>query len=155
VYVRRQNVSNTLMSEARPGIFRCLEVRDSGVLVLQGKCGSTMEVTQQNCAPCMLMNIDGRIDHSLRVPGADEQCVVCESADDEAIMLLCDGCGKGYHTYCLMPPLPHVPDVEVWVCPQCEGEGVLVQTILEQRIAAGLAPRRPNQALLFPNAACG
>jgi transposase InsO family protein len=153
VYVRRQNASNTLMSEARPGIFRCLEVRDSGVLVLQGKCGSTMEVNQQNCAPCMLMNIDGRFDHSLRVPGADEHCVVCESADDEAIMLMCDGCGKGYHTYCLMPPLSHVPDVEVWVCPQCEGNGVLVQQILDQQVAAGLVPQRPNQGLMFPNAA--
>jgi hypothetical protein len=123
------------------------------VLVLQGKCGRTMEVNQQNCAPCMLMNIDGRLDHSLRVPGADEQCVVCESPDDEAIMLMCDGCGKGYHTYCLMPPLSHVPDVEVWVCPKCESEGVLVQPILAQRIAAGLAPNRPNLSLMFPNAA--
>jgi transposase InsO family protein len=153
VYVRRRNVSNTLMSEARPGIFRCLEVRDSGVLVLQGKCGSTMEVNQENCAPCMLMNIDGRLDHSLRVPGADEPCVVCDSADDESIMLLCDGCGKGYHTYCLMPPLDSVPDSLIWICPTCEADGVQLQPLLEQRLAADAAEARPNQALLFPNAA--
>ena len=153
VYVRRQNVSNTLMSTARPGIFRCLEVRESGVLVLQGKCGSTMEVNQRNCAPCHLMNVDGRIDHSLRVPGADEPCVVCDSPDDESIMLMCDGCGKGYHTYCLMPPLAAVPDAIVWICPQCEQAGVQLQPLLEQRIAADAAVQRPSQAMLFPNPA--
>ena len=153
IYVKRQNVNNTLMSEARPGIFRCLEVRDSGVLVLQGKCGSTMEVNQRNCAPCMLMNVDGRLNHAMRKPGEDEQCIICGSADDEAIMLVCDGCGKGYHTYCLTPPLPGVPDAEVWVCPPCETAGVLVQSIVDQRVAQGQLPPRPNQALMFPNAA--
>jgi hypothetical protein len=37
VYVRRRSVSNTLMSEARPGIFRCLEVRDSGAARAAGQ----------------------------------------------------------------------------------------------------------------------
>lgn len=153
VYVKRRNVSNTLMSEAQPGIFRILEVRDSGVLVLQGKCGSSMEVNQQNCAPCMLMNIDGRLDHSLRRPGVDEPCVVCDSAEDEAIMVMCDGCGKGYHTYCLVPPVSQVPVGLVWVCPKCEQQGVQIQALLEQRAAAAAADPVPDQALMFPNAA--
>jgi PHD-finger len=112
-----------------------------------------MDVNQQNCAPCMLMNIDGRIDHSLRVPGEDEQCAVCDSAEDEAIMIMCDGCGKGYHTYCLQPPLDAVPDSIIWVCPKCEAQGVQLQPLLEQRVAADAAELRPNQALMFPNAA--
>jgi hypothetical protein len=151
VYVKRVKLSNTLMSDARPGIFRILEVRDSGVLVLQGKCGSTMEEHQQNCAPCMLMNIDHRLDHSLRRPGADECCVVCDSDVDEAVMLMCDGCGKGYHTYCLQPPLAGIPDAVVWLCPKCESDGVEVEPILRLREAAELA--RPSEAAIFPNAA--
>jgi hypothetical protein len=121
-------------------------------LVLQGKCGSTMEVNQQNCAPCMLMNIDGRIHHSLLQAGVDLPCAVCDCAEDEAIMVMRDGCGKGYHTYCLMPPLAAVPDSIVWICPSCEAGGVLVQPILEERVAADAAEPRFNQALMFPNA---
>jgi transposase InsO family protein len=151
VHVRRPNVTNTLMSDARPGIYRILEVRASGVLVLQGKCGSTMQVHQQNCAPCWLTNIDGSIDHTLRRPGVDECCVVCDSAGDEAIMLMCDGCGKGYHTYCLQPPLAGIPDAIVWLCPNCERAGVQIEPLLRQREAA--ADRQPLEAAMFPSVA--
>ena len=41
----------------------------------------------------------------------------------------------------------------VWVCPKCQGQELLAQPIVEQRIAAGLVPRRPNKGLMFPNAA--
>ena len=27
-------------------------------------------------------------------------CVICIKDDDEAQLLLCDSCDKGYHTYC-------------------------------------------------------
>jgi hypothetical protein len=54
--------------------------------------------------------------------------------------------------YCWMPPLAAVPDAIVWICPSCEAGGVLVQPILEQRIAADAAEPRFNQALMFPNA---
>jgi uncharacterized Zn finger protein (UPF0148 family) len=30
--------------------------------------------------------------------------------------------GRGYHTFCLTPPLWEVPDGR-WVCPNCESEG--------------------------------
>ena len=33
-------------------------------------------------------------------------------------MLLCDGCDKGYHTKCLVPPLLQVPEGE-WLCAVC------------------------------------
>jgi hypothetical protein len=34
-------------------------------------------------------------------------------------MLICDGCDKGFHTYCLEPPLENIPDGE-WFCPACQ-----------------------------------
>ena len=151
VHVKRQNVTNTLMSDARPGIFRILEVRESGVIVVQGKCGTSMQVHSQNCAPCMLMNIDHRLDHSLRRPGVDECCVLCNSSEDEAIMLMCDGCGKGHHTYCLQPPLAGIPDAIVWLCPACEQAGVQLEPLLRQREAETAA--QPLEAAMFPNVA--
>lgn len=34
-------------------------------------------------------------------------------------MLLCDACDAGWHTFCLDPPLPGVPDGD-WLCPPCQ-----------------------------------
>lgn len=48
-------------------------------------------------------------------------CTVCESCGkttDEAKLLLCDDCDISYHTYCLTPPLDHVPKGN-WKCQWC------------------------------------
>jgi hypothetical protein len=47
----------------------------------------------------------------------DLMCAVCSRPDDEARMLVCD-CKKGYHIYCLSPPLASVPEGK-WHCPAC------------------------------------
>ena len=47
----------------------------------------------------------------------DLMCAVCERPDDESNMLVCD-CKRGYHTYCLNPPLDSVPEGD-WYCPRC------------------------------------
>jgi len=49
------------------------------------------------------------IDRNLR-------CEVCEEPDDWSIMLICDGCSKGYHTYCI--DLTDVPSGD-WFCEGC------------------------------------
>jgi len=36
-------------------------------------------------------------------------CEECGAADDPSHLLLCDDCDVSYHTYCLKPPLLHVP----------------------------------------------
>ena len=45
-------------------------------------------------------------------------CEVCKSKDDEDSMVLCDGCDKGYHTYCMDPPIEEIPEGD-WFCPEC------------------------------------
>lgn len=53
--------------------------------------------------------------------------------NDEDNLLLCDGCDKGYHIYCLDPPLKSIPSGD-WFCPSClkervtKGEAIVVQT---------------------------
>ncbi len=49
------------------------------------------------------------------------ECLVCGRGDDEAMMLLCDGCDDSYHTYCLFPPLKEIPKGD-WRCPMCISE---------------------------------
>lgn len=45
-------------------------------------------------------------------------CEVCNQANREDRMLLCDGCDLGYHLECLTPPMETVP-MEEWFCPDC------------------------------------
>lgn len=45
-----------------------------------------------------------------------DPCPVCNSADNEDVLLLCDGCDASYHTYCI--GLDSVP-VGPWFCMEC------------------------------------
>lgn len=49
-------------------------------------------------------------------------CPVCKGGEHEDLIVLCDaeGCGQGFHMYCLEPALVQVPDDE-WLCPQHDG----------------------------------
>lgn len=47
------------------------------------------------------------------------KCKVCRRKANEQ-MILCDFCNKGYHIYCLSPPINSVEEVEGdWFCPIC------------------------------------
>lgn len=50
-------------------------------------------------------------------------CSICGRGDEEASMLLCDGCDDSYHTFCLIPPLSEIPKGD-WRCPRCVAEEV-------------------------------
>lgn len=45
-------------------------------------------------------------------------CQACRRGDNESLLLLCDGCDKGTHTYCCVPPLDSIPDGD-WYCYHC------------------------------------
>ncbi|XP_072379907.1 bromodomain adjacent to zinc finger domain protein 2B isoform X1 [Diabrotica undecimpunctata] len=45
-------------------------------------------------------------------------CQFCQSGDNEDKLLLCDGCDKGYHTYCFKPKMDTIPDGD-WYCTEC------------------------------------
>ena len=47
-----------------------------------------------------------------------DACQQCGRDDNEHLLLLCDGCDRGYHTTCLVPPLRYIPEGE-WHCPRC------------------------------------
>ena len=37
-------------------------------------------------------------------------CQFCHGGDNENALLLCDGCDKGFHTYCFKPPITIIPE---------------------------------------------
>uniref|UniRef100_A0AAY4A062 Bromodomain adjacent to zinc finger domain protein 1A n=1 Tax=Denticeps clupeoides TaxID=299321 RepID=A0AAY4A062_9TELE len=46
------------------------------------------------------------------------RCKVCRRKGDAENMLLCDGCDRGHHIFCIRPKLKAVPS-EDWFCPEC------------------------------------
>ena len=139
VYVRRNTSSgkapSSLEALARPEILRIREVRPSGVLVLQGRCGRTIIENPVNCAPCHLPIVDGDLDLAQAKPTVDVACEKCRLPDNEHIMLMCDSCDHFWHTYCLEPPLYAVPQ-GTWVCPPCIAAGVNPATVTTARADA-------------------
>ena len=48
-------------------------------------------------------------------------CEVCRKQDQDELMLVCESCNQGYHTFCLVPKLHQVPST-AWFCGDCGGE---------------------------------
>lgn len=48
----------------------------------------------------------------------EDHCIICASARDPTKLLICDGCERVFHLYCLTPPLAKVPRGK-WFCPDC------------------------------------
>merc|ERR1719430_1817528 len=46
------------------------------------------------------------------------KCRICRRKTDSDRMLLCDGCDRGHHMYCLKPKVKKVPEGD-WFCPEC------------------------------------
>ncbi|KAK0098559.1 hypothetical protein PV326_006786 [Microctonus aethiopoides] len=51
------------------------------------------------------------------------RCRICRKCRDAENMLLCDGCNKGQHLYCLKPKLTSVPEGD-WFCTTCKPRDV-------------------------------
>ncbi|KAI0984358.1 hypothetical protein GJ496_006960 [Pomphorhynchus laevis] len=45
-------------------------------------------------------------------------CQICNKDENEDRLLLCDGCDRGHHTYCFIPPITEIPDGD-WFCLCC------------------------------------
>lgn len=44
-----------------------------------------------------------------------QNCQFCSSGENEDKLLLCDGCDKGYHTYCFKPKMVNIPEGDWYV----------------------------------------
>jgi hypothetical protein len=124
VYVKRKQKEG-LDILAKQLILRVAEVRPTGVLILQGRCGTKRAVHAGHCAPCHLPNVDPTIDPSLRPGPAEAVCEKCDTDDVAAkgLLIFCDNCNGGWHLSCHDPVLPAVPK-GTWVCSECEGQGI-------------------------------
>eukprot|EP00877_Chromochloris_zofingiensis_P012904 jgi/Chrzof1/7868/Cz02g39130.t1 len=132
VYVKRSNKNSTLQIAARLEIYQIVELRDSGAVIVRGKCGTTVSKHISQITPCHLPDIDPTINPALARNNPDLACEVCDNTDRESAMLLCDGCGAGYHIFCLEPPLGSVPR-GAWVCLVCTAAGLTPEAALQRQ----------------------
>jgi hypothetical protein len=58
--------------------------------------------------------------------------VLCRDHRHWDLMLMCDNCDSGWHTFCLSPPLDSVPDGD-WLCPDCEAAGMTLERLQQKR----------------------
>jgi hypothetical protein len=117
VYHQREML-DTLDTRAGERTLRVRAVAENGVLELEGSDARTVRVHVERCAPCHRVDIDGRVDPRRAVPSSDFSCRRCQRSTGVARMLLCDGCGAGWHLECLPQPLSAVPDGD-WYCGRC------------------------------------
>eukprot|EP00197_Chlamydomonas_leiostraca_P001149 CAMPEP_0202886392 /NCGR_PEP_ID=MMETSP1391-20130828/42149_1 /ASSEMBLY_ACC=CAM_ASM_000867 /TAXON_ID=1034604 /ORGANISM="Chlamydomonas leiostraca, Strain SAG 11-49" /LENGTH=957 /DNA_ID=CAMNT_0049569663 /DNA_START=193 /DNA_END=3066 /DNA_ORIENTATION=- len=100
-----------------------------------------------------------------------EYCYICHGYYSEPIiseerpggeMLLCDGCDKGWHQYCVNPPVLHIPpEDEPWFCPVCEASRHLpgvaacppAQAAGTTRTGPPMPPPPPRAPVTAPEAA--
>ena len=152
VYVRKHDKEG-LDIGARQHILRVAEVRPSGVLILQGRCGTRRAVHSSHYAPCHLPNIDPSIDWSLGRPPATAECEHCGDSSEEqrGQLIFCDNCNSGWHLQCCEPPLSRVPR-GTWVCSSCIQQGITldavkaVQQANDRRAAEQIQPERYTAA---------
>ena len=142
VYVRHNTSDGkpqtSLSALARKVILRVVEVRDTGILILQGKDGAIISENICNCTPCHLPIHDTVIEHFR--PAIDMPCEVCQLPDRPHLMVLCDTCQTGWHTTCLRPVLAKVPRGKTpWFCPRCIEHAPLPQVF----IPSAAAPEEP------------
>lgn len=147
VYVQ-QHGRQKLQPRAKGVILRVLEVRSTGVLVLQGRCGGTITMHMSNCAPCNLPDIDGSID-PLLLGDKHVVCKHCGEDQPKTELLLCDFCNAGHHTFCLQPPVEELPD-GYWLCPECTSKGVTMQQVATREEERKQVQGRHKQPNLFP-----
>lgn len=99
-------------------------VREDGAIELIGRDGRRIVANSDNLTICHLPDMDGEIDMSLAYVSDDLECSACGSAAHGGDMPLCDNCGRGWHIWCLDPPLEEVPTADVWLCHECREAGV-------------------------------
>lgn len=92
-------------------------------------CIQTWVEVQNTCPTCRVRITKVRKQHvpdrslATLLPNAAYEalvCTACGSGADEGRLLLCDGCDRGWHIYCLVPPKPQLPsEEEAWFCETC------------------------------------
>ena len=71
-----------------------------------------------------------------------KKCCQCEEGVHEELLIVCDRCDRGFHTFCLGLP-PAVPEGS-WLCPDCVNEKYGIQPAPESTTSAAAENANTN-----------
>ena len=111
----RQKRDGTLDVHSRPHVLRVVEVKPSGVVLMEGSDAQRREEQAKNVAHCPLPILDTRMYPGRFFRGAPKACRTCGSRKRGSKMVLCNVCQDGFHIWCLDQPLLQVPS-GLWKC---------------------------------------
>lgn len=92
--------------------------------VKEKTCKRELQVEKKNVQQSCKKSRINEAGEKAKVQKVDDQesynqiCEQCRSGLHAEVMLLCDRCNKGWHIYCLSPPLKRVPPGN-WYCSEC------------------------------------
>ena len=111
----RQKRDGTLDAHSRPHVLRVVEVKPSGVVLMEGSDAQRGEEQAKNVAQCPLPILNTRMYLGRFFRAATKACRTYGSRKRGSKMVLCDVCQDGFHIWCLDQPLLRVP-TEPWKC---------------------------------------
>ena len=86
-------------------------------LLLHGRCDSDITVNRENCAQCLLPNIDPSIDLLLAQPHVEIPCEVCSDAQDLTKLIMYVWCLQQRLLHLLPRAGPEKVPFRMWLCP--------------------------------------
>ena len=108
----------------------CAHAFCSECIIAWSKCSSSCPIDRLDFVQISVKELDGHVREILNVSDLQKDndigssfvdnivCEICRDSSNENVLLLCDGCNKGFHCYCLDPPLYEVP-LREWFCESC------------------------------------
>ena len=106
----KQKKKDCPQAPARPHILRVVELRPSGVVVLEGSDAARVHRQVKDIADSPLPILDPSLHPDRFYRGPNLHCRVCGCTNRAGKFIMCDKCNKGYHIWCLEPPLMRVPE---------------------------------------------
>ena len=119
VMVRRES-KHTMMVKTHPHVLRIIEIRASGIVVLEGSDAARCTKMIKDVAHCPLPIEDTRLYPGRYYRGKNQSCRGCGRTDEGGSTAICDGCQDAYHLWCMGRPLKALPK-DGWRCHVCQG----------------------------------
>ena len=114
--IARKKEKDTFDLPRRRQIYQTTSFGDQDSVELRGRDDKRMRTNLANLAKYPAANVDPTL-----VPPENQRCEICNSSNHGKVMLICDQCNRGFHSYCLEPPLRFIPKDD-WFCPECKGQ---------------------------------
>ena len=113
----RQVIKSTLEAPSRPHVLRIVEVKPSGVVLMEGSDAARREEHIKDIAHSPLPILDTNKYPECYFRGPSLHCQVYGTRQRGSTMVVCDECNAGCHIRCLDEPLMRVSDT-LWTCPR-------------------------------------